>query len=238
MIKWFAGLGKLNIDRNIAILIKSKFLNDFIHAMKSRIAELVGTFCLVLVGAGSIAIALPHLWISIAFGAIVTLMILSFGPTSGAHINPAVSIGFYLFNGEKKSLSYIPYQLMGGLIAGILLWFTLPNNTTYGETMPTCGVWKTCMIEIGITFILMVSILWVIETGKLVIIAIVVGLVVFLAAYFAGPFTGASMNPARSFGPAIVSNTMNYFWIYTLAPIVGASLSVPFYKFFKKIRTK
>ncbi|MEP1034421.1 aquaporin [Ekhidna sp.] len=206
--------------------------------MKKYLAELVGTFCLVLVGAGSIAISLPHIWISIAFGAIVTLMILCFGHVSGAHINPAVSVGFYLFNGEKQALVYIPFQLIGGLLAGIFLSLVLPQNPTYGETMPSSGIGATILIEIFITFALMLSILLIVETNNLRSIAVVVGFVVFLAAYFAGPFTGASMNPARSFGPAVVSNTLDVLWIYFLAPVIGSALSVPFYHFFKKIRTK
>ncbi len=206
--------------------------------MKKYLAELVGTFCLVLVGAGSIAIALPHFWISVAFGTVVTLMILCFGSISGAHINPAVSVGFYLFNKEKQALAYIPFQLVGGLLASWLLFFVLPENPTYGETLPTSGIWPTVFIEVFITFILMLSILFIVESRNLIIIAIVVGFVVFLAAYFAGPFTGASMNPARSLGPAAVSGTLNLMWIYFIAPITGAVLSVPFYQFLKKIRTK
>ncbi|MEO9483253.1 MAG: aquaporin [Ekhidna sp.] len=206
--------------------------------MKKYIAELIGTFCLVLVGAGSIAIDLPHLWISIAFGAIVTAMILCFGGTSGAHINPAVSIGFYFFQKNKEVLLYIPFQLAGGVLAGLLLLVLLPSNPTYGETMPVSGVWLTMLIEIFITFVLMISILVVIQTNALRIIALVVGFVVFLAAFFAGPFTGASMNPARSFGPAIVSDTLGVLWIYFLAPVIGAIMAVPFFKLFKKTRTK
>lgn len=209
-----------------------------IAIMKKYLAELIGTFGLVLVGAGSIAISLPHLWISIAFGVIVTLMILCFGNVSGAHINPAVSVGFYLFNRDKQALAYIPFQLIGGLFAGVMLLIIYPSNPSYGETMPLSGILPTVLIEIFITFVLMLSILIVIETDNIRIIALVVGFVVFLAAFFAGPFTGASMNPARSLGPAVVSDTLDVLWIYFLAPIVGAAISVPFYHFLKKIRTK
>lgn len=202
------------------------------------IAELVGTFCLVLVGAGSIALALPHLWISVAFGAIVTLMILSFGKISGAHINPAVSVGFYLMNREKRSLYYIPYQMIGGLLAGLVLLIFLPENETYGETMPRAGILGTCIIEVFITFILMLSILISIRSNSLVVVALIVGLAVFLAAFFAGPFTGASMNPARSFGPAVVSGQVEMLWIYIVTPTVGAVLAVGMYKYFEKVRTK
>ena len=201
-------------------------------------AELIGTFCLVLVGAGSIALALPHFWISVAFGAIVTLMIFCFGKISGAHINPAVSLGFYFFNRDKRALYYIPFQLIGGLLAGVTLLLFLPDNVNYGETIPIAGMLNTFLIEVFITFILMLSILFSGKTNSLTIVAVVVGVVVFLAAYFAGPFTGASMNPARSFGPAIVSNTMNVLWVYFLAPAAGAVLATLFYRFFEKKKTK
>lgn len=203
--------------------------------MRKYLAELIGTFCLVLVGAGSIAIALPHLWISIAFGAVVTLMILCFGGISGAHINPAVSIGFYLFQKDKNVLKFIPFQLLGGLLAGLVLVVFLPHNATYGETMPTAGIWNTVIIEIGITFTLMLAILLIIQVSNLTTIAFVVGFVVFLSAYFAGPFTGASMNPARSLGPAVVSGSTHVLWIYFTAPTFGALLAVPFFNLIKKL---
>ena len=206
--------------------------------IKSYLAELIGTFCLVFVGAGAIAVSLPHFWISVAFGLVVTLMILCFGNISGAHINPAVSVGFFLLNKDKRSLGYIPFQLAGGLLAGLILLLFLPSNPTYGETMPSSGIFQTFLIEVFITFILMLSILLIVETDNLKAIATVVGFVVFLAAYFAGPFTGASMNPARSFGPAVVSGSLNVFWIYATAPLIGGALASPVYIFFRKTRTK
>ncbi|MEO9872325.1 MIP/aquaporin family protein [Ekhidna sp.] len=206
--------------------------------MKAYISEMIGTFGLVLVGAGSIALNMPHFWISVCFGVIVTLMILSFGKISGAHINPAVSIAFYFYRNEKKALWYIPFQLIGGLLAGLFLLYFLPENPTYGETLPSGSLVQTFLIEVFITFLLMLSILIIIQTDHLPKIAIVVGFVVFLAAFFAGPFTGASMNPARSFGPAIVSNQLEVLWLYFLAPIIGAVLAVPIFNFLRKIRTK
>ncbi len=206
--------------------------------MRMNLAELVGTFSLVLVGPGAATIGLSHLWVSIAFGSIVTLMILCFGKISGAHINPAVSIGFYLVEKEKRYLWYIPYQLIGGLLAGILLLVLIPDNKTYGETLPNAGLTNSIWIEIFITFILMLSILVIVRSKHLVLISIVVGFVVFLAAYIAGPYTGASMNPARSFGPAIVSNQSGVLWIYFLAPTLGSALAVYFFKMLSKSETK
>jgi len=190
-----------------------------------NLAEMAGTFGLVLVGAGSIAIDLPHAWISIAFGVIVTLMILTFGKTSGAHINPAVSLAFYLISKDRKNLAYIPFQLAGAFLASLVIWMFLPENATYGETVPTVSTINAFWIEVMITFILMMSILLIIKTDNLRLIALVVGFVVFAAAYFAGPYTGASMNPARSFGPALFSGTVELLWLYFLAPFVGASLA-------------
>lgn len=202
------------------------------------LAETFGTFCLVLIGAGSIAIALPHLWIAVAFSVIVTVMILCFGKISGAHINPAVSVGFYLLNKDKISLYYIPFQLVGGVLAAIVLMVFLPDNETYGETLPSVGIINTFLIEVIISFILMLSIFLIGQTHNVPKVAVVVGFVIFLAAYFAGPHTGASMNPARSLGPGLVSKQLSTLWIYVMAPIVGAALAVPFYLFFQKSRTK
>ena len=205
--------------------------------MKSYLAELVGTYGLVLVGTGAIILGLPHFWISACFGIIVTLMILCFGPTSGAHINPAVSIAFFLFNGEKKSLKYIPFQLAGGLLAALTLQVLFPSSSTRGETLPAAGIQETFVIEVFITFVLMLVILLIILTDRLLMVAFAIGFTVFLAAFFAGPYTGASMNPARSLGPAVMSNTASMLWLYFIAPILGASLSVPVFNFFRKIQT-
>lgn len=203
-----------------------------------NLAEMAGTFGLVLVGPGAVAIGLPHLWISIAFGGIVTLMILCFGKVSGAHINPAVSVAFYVFEKEPRYLGYIPYQLAGGLLASVIMLLLLPQNATYGETLPKIGTVNSFGLEVFITCILMLSILLIIKTNHLILIAFVVGFVVFLAAFFAGPYTGASMNPARSFGPAVVANQIEIVWIYFLAPTVGAVFAVFLLRFISNIVTK
>ena len=190
--------------------------------MRKYIAELIGTFLLVVAGPGAVAMELPHSWISIAFGVIVTLMIICFGKISGAHINPAVSLAFYLSEKEKDYLIYIPFQLLGGLMGGILLFFLLPANEVYGETLPRGSWWEAFIIEVAITFALMLSIFLIVRTKKLLLVAVVVGLVVFLAAFFAGPLTGASMNPARSLGPNVVSGHTSVLWLYFIAPSIGA----------------
>lgn len=204
-----------------------------------NLAEMTGTFGLVFVGAGSITIGLPHVWISIAFGLIVTLMILCFGKISGAHINPAVSLGFYILTKQKSILHYIPFQLLGGLLAGVALWFLFPENATYGETKASDTVLEAGLIEVLITAILMYSIHWLVgKELKLPMIALLVGLVVGLAAYFAGPYTGASMNPARSLGPAIVADFWDGFWMYMLAPVIGSAIATFIYKYFSRKRNR
>ena len=203
-----------------------------------NVSELIGTFCLVLVGPGAVVVGLSNLGISIAFGSIVTLMILCFGKVSGAHINPAVSIAFYLIEKEKRYLGYTLFQLIGGLLAGVVLLLLFPTSETYGETLPKIGVWESFALEVFITFILMLSILLIIKFESLILTAFVVGFVVFLAAYFAGPHTGASMNPARTFGPAVVSDQLNVLWIYFIAPVIGAVLAVFFLKLVRKNATK
>lgn len=194
--------------------------------MKKYISELLGTFFLVVAGAGSIRMGFPHFWIAVSFGLVVTLMILWFGKWSGAHINPAVSVGFALLKKEPKLLLYIPYQLTGALLGSCLVAVALPHAATHGETLPSAGVFNTFVIEVGISGLLMATILLITKQQNAIITAVVIGFYVFLAAYYAGPYTGASMNPARSFGPAIFSKTVHLLWIYTFAPTLGVLLPV------------
>lgn len=202
----------------------------------ANLAEFLGTFALVLIGPGAISIQLSNFWIAFAFGMVVSLMIACFGKISGAHINPAVSLGFYFVSKNKDFLRYIPYQILGGISASFLIWILIPGNQNYGETLPSGTIHSTLTIEVVITFLLMLSILIIGKTKRFFLIAPIVGLVVFLAAYFAGPYTGASMNPARSIGPAIVSGEYEALWIYILAPPVGAWFAVLFHNKVNKLK--
>ncbi len=204
--------------------------------MKSYISEYIGTFCLVFCGTGAIIIntiypnSITHLGISATFGLIVLAMIYTIGDISGAHINPAVTIGFYLSGliSLKNTGIYIIVQCAGAISASLLLYFFFPQATTLGETIPTIISYKAFLFEIILTFILMYVIINVAtgvkETGILAGIAI--GSTVLLEALFAGPVTGASMNPARSLGPAIISGKIQYLWIYIPAPIIGSSCAI------------
>ena len=177
---------------------------------------------MVLVGCGSVALERSSLEISIAFGAVVALVILAIGRWSGAHINPAVSIAFW-YRGDLSSndtIAHVLGQLIGALVAGFLL-----NGA--GPTVKNTSWFNLIGIEILITFLLMASILWIIrQTEQWLPIAVVVGSTVALLAFFFGAFTGASMNPARTFGPNLVSGDVAIIPIYFICTIAGALLAV------------
>lgn len=204
--------------------------------MKKYIAELIGTFALVFCGTGAIIIneqtggTIGHIGIAITFGLIVTVMIYTFGNSSGAHFNPAVSIAFWaagLLN-KKEVLPYICSQIIGALLATAILKFLFPENIHLGATMPTGSILQSFILEIILTFFLMMVILSTSQGSKEVgtMAGIAIGSMVLLAAMFAGPISGASMNPARSLSPALFSGQIQTLWIYISAPVIGALLSV------------
>lgn len=173
--------------------------------------------------------------IAIVFGLIVMAMIYSFQHLSGAHINPAVSLAFWV-NGDlngKDFLGYVASQITGAILASLVLLFIFPyaGSSTRGATLPHIGVFETIILEIILTFFLMLVIFKVSSnksTAKYT--AVAVGGVVLLEAYFAGPLTGASMNPARSIAPAIFSLEHTHLWLYIVAPSVGALISIAFHR--------
>jgi aquaporin Z len=201
--------------------------------MKKYFAELVGTFSLVLIGTGSMVLNevyenVSHLAISISWGGIVTAMIYIFGKTSGAHINPAVSISFSMTNtfNKKFLLQYLLAQITGALLASLLLILLFPSSKILGATLPSGSWQQSFAIEFFMTFILMWVILIVSQNSKLKkYIALAAGTVVGLEAFFGGPITGASMNPARSIAPAIISGNTQHLWLYIVATILGALLA-------------
>ncbi|MBL7941925.1 MAG: aquaporin [Flavobacteriales bacterium] len=206
--------------------------------MKKLIAEALGTFAIVFFGTGSIAVntdsggALGTLGIAIAFGSIVAIMIMVFGRTSGAHFNPAVSLAL-ASTGKfpwKELPSYILSQVGGAIAASALLWFTGMGDHGLGTTQPAGTEWQAFLIEFVITFFLMLTICGVGESGKPFHAAMAIGIAVMLGALFAGPVCGASMNPARSIGPAIISGHTGHLWIYLLAPTAGAIAAVQLWR--------
>ncbi len=171
-----------------------------------------------------------HVGIAITWGLIVMAMIYAFGETSGAHFNPAVTIAFAYAKkfAWKEVPKYIIVQVLGALTASLILWYLFPSSEYLGATIPTVDVGRAFVMELLLTFFLMVVIINV-STGSKeigIIAGIAVGAVVLLEAMFAGPITNASMNPARSIAPAIVAGKMQHLWMYILAPILGAILAV------------
>ncbi len=206
--------------------------------MKRRLlAELLGTFGLVFAGTGAIVIntvsngAITHVGIALTFGLIVMAMIYALGDISGAHLNPAVTIAFACAKRFKWSSvgPYITAQLLGAFLASGLLRVLFLDQPHLGATLPTGPPWQSFILEVILTFYLMLVILQVSsgskETG--IMAGAAIGGTVALEALFAGPICGASMNPARSIAPAIVSGDLNHLWIYIVATILGAILAVP-----------
>jgi len=211
--------------------------------MKKYIAELIGTFALVFCGTGAIVIdqqtngQVGHIGVAITFGLIVTSMIYTFGDKSGAHFNPAVTIAFSLANlfPKKQILPYIVSQIIGAFLASAILKLLFPANLNLGATIPAGSNLQSFVLEIVLTFILMLTILFTSqgskETGTMAGLAI--GGVVLLEAMFAGPICGASMNPVRSLSPAIVSGNVATLWIYLTAPVLGATLATLVWRYTK-----
>ena len=210
--------------------------------MKKYIAELIGTFALVFCGTGAIIIndisggAVSHLGIAITFGLIVMVMIYAFGRISGAHINPAVSLAFAttdLFP-KKDLIPYVIAQLIGAFLASGVLRYLFQEHEGLGSTLPYDTWQQSFILEIILTYFLMLVILMVSQNKAVTsFTGMAVGATVLLEALFAGPITGASMNPARSIAPAIVSGNIADLWLYILAPIIGALLATVTWKYMK-----
>jgi aquaporin Z len=212
--------------------------------MKKYLAEVIGTFALVFCGTGAIIInnetggTVTHAGIAITFGLIVLAMIYVFGDISGAHINPAVSIGFVLTDrfSKRDLLPYIIAQLMGAFAASGVLKLLFPMDKTLGTTLPFDTAMQSFVLEIILTYFLMMVILFVSQNEKVShFTGFAVGGTVFLEALFAGPITGASMNPARSIAPAFVSGHLESVWIYIFATIIGAILASLTWRYFEGI---
>jgi aquaporin NIP len=204
--------------------------------MKKNLAECLGTFGLVFAGTGAIIIneatggSVTHVGVALTFGLVVLAMIYTFGDISGAHLNPAVTIGFWAARRMpgREVLPYIASQFVGALLASGLLRYLFPEGKSLGATMPFGSQMQSFILESVLTFFLMLTILNV-STGakeKGITAGIAVGAVIGLEALFAGPISGASMNPARSFAPALVSGHLEHLWIYFAGPVLGACMAM------------
>jgi len=206
---------------------------------KQVLAETVGTFCLVFAGAGAIVVnnasegTVSHVGIALTFGMVVMAMIYAIGSVSGAHINPAVTLAFTVAKRfpVNKLTPYIIAQFSGAILASLCLRAMFPEDKTLGATIPSGSISQTFLMEVVLTFMLMWVILCVSKGAKEegITAALAIGGVVGLEAMMGGPISGASMNPARSLGPALVSLDLNVLWVYLLAPTLGALLAVPIY---------
>ncbi len=209
---------------------------------RSLVAEAVGTFALVFAGCGAIMVdqrthALGHVGVAISFGLVIMVMIYAVGHVSGAHFNPSVTAAFALtrhFPARRVPLYWLA-QMTGALVAAGLLRSSLGNVAHVGATLPSGSNGQAFVWETVLTFLLMFVIMAVATDSRAVgeAAAIAIGGAVGLDAMFGGPVTGASMNPARSLGPAIVSGDLSSAWIYVAAPLAGAALGAFTYRFLR-----
>jgi aquaporin NIP len=205
------------------------------------LAEGVATFALVFAGCGAIIAnaeydgALGTVGVALAFGLIIMLMVYATGHLSGAHINPAVTLAFTLTRHfpAREAASYVGAQVAGAVLGALLLLAVWPDQpASLGATLPTVGAGSAFLYEVVLTAFLMFVIMAVATDTRAIgaAAAIAIGGTVGLDALFGGPVTGASMNPARSLGPALAAGEWTDFWLYITAPIAGAALGALAYQ--------
>jgi aquaporin NIP len=205
-------------------------------------AEFVGTFALVFAGCGAVMVdakthALGHVGVALSFGLVIMVMIYAVGHISGAHFNPAVTFAFALSRHFPwpRALVYWTAQLLGALAAAAILRGSLGDIADVGVTLPSGSQGQSFLWELVLSFFLMFVIMAVATDTRAVgeAAAIAIGGTIALDAMFGGPISGASMNPARSVAPALVSGNLHALWLYIIAPILGTSLGALTYQFIR-----
>ena len=212
--------------------------------LRKASAEFIGTFALIFIGCGAIMVgerfpdSIPHHMVPVIFGLVVAAMVYGAGHISGAHLNPAVTLGFAIARHfpPKNVLTYWIAQCSGSLAAIGALHMLLPAGSTYGATVLHLPIGQAFAWEVIITFILMFVVMAVATDTRAVgiLAGVAVGATVCVVAFVAGPLTGASMNPARTLAPAIAEGSLDTLWLYMIAPCVGAVLAALFYNWLRK----
>lgn len=208
-------------------------------ALRRYLAEFLGTFALVAIGPGAAMVsarthAFGHLGVSLAFGLAVTIIVAAIGHLSGAHVNPAVTIGFWSvrrFPGREVA-PYVLAQCVGAITASAMLGWLLGPVGGYGETIPQLSLARAFVIEMGYTGMLgfIIASVATDERTPPATAPFVIGATIFAGAAVTGPLTGGSFNPARSLGPSVTGGVWTAHWLYWAAPILGAVLGMHLYE--------
>ena len=211
--------------------------------LRRFVSEMVGTFGLVFAGTGAIMVdeisggQVTYVGIGLTFGLVVAAMIYATGHISGAHINPVVTLGFALARHFpwRKAPFYWAAQLGGAALASLALMGLLGDAADMGATIPAGDAWRSAGLEAVLTFFLMFVIMAMATDARAVgqAAALAIGATVGLEAIFAGPISGASMNPARSFGPALVGAAWASHWVYWVGPMAGAGVAAFVYRWLR-----
>lgn len=207
---------------------------------QALLAEFLGTFGLVFAGTGAVVFeqmthALTHVGVAMVFGLVVMALIYTFGHASGAHFNPAVTLGFAAVGDFpwRKVPGYVAAQVLGAAVASGVLRATFGLVGNLGATLPATAPVHSLVLEFVLTFLLMLVIMGAAVDARAVkgFAGLAIGATVGLEAMFGGPISGASMNPARSLGPALLAGAWDYHWIYWVAPVLGAVAAALLYRY-------
>lgn len=218
---------------------------DHVYDWRRYVTEALGTFMLVAVGPGAVMVAArTHAFgaqgVALAFGLVITIVVAATGHLSGAHINPAVTIGFWsvrLFPG-RDVVPYIAAQCVGAICASTALSWILGPVGNFGATVPALSLGRSFAAEAGYSAVLAFVIISVAtdERTPSAVAPFAIGATVFAGALVTGPLTGGSFNPARSLGPAVVGGVWNAHWLYWCAPIGGMVVAMRAYEILRGAR--